>query len=272
MSCCGRSLHDICRRTKVPAYIDFAEAELGEQVAIYLRRERWLTADLGPGSVPPAAQPRNSAQVVCRSGPVWPAQVAPPVGFEPTLPAPEADALSPELWGLRRGKEYQCTSPSRTRQRIGPRLSLFAMSGAAEGHVQCCARLSCEQMPPRAGWTRGTTVDHDQVTAVPGALYSSWRRTRHPQPRSRGPTSVLTMPETLRSSMTMTSALRTRRCWRGQEVTRALRLAVGASDLGDGLGSVLAALQAAGHAPLVAGQVADSRSKWRGLAIRCPSR
>ena len=28
--------------------------------------------------------------------------VAPPVGFEPTLPAPEADALSPELWGLRR--------------------------------------------------------------------------------------------------------------------------------------------------------------------------
>src|SRR5436189_6421128 len=25
---------------------------------------------------------------------------APPVGFEPTLPAPEADALSPELWGL----------------------------------------------------------------------------------------------------------------------------------------------------------------------------
>ena len=27
-------------------------------------------------------------------------EVAPPVGFEPTLPAPEADALSPELWGL----------------------------------------------------------------------------------------------------------------------------------------------------------------------------
>jgi hypothetical protein len=27
--------------------------------------------------------------------------MAPPVGFEPTLPAPEADALSPELWGLR---------------------------------------------------------------------------------------------------------------------------------------------------------------------------
>ncbi len=37
------------------AYVEFAEAELGEQVAIYLRPERWLTADLGPGSVPPSA-------------------------------------------------------------------------------------------------------------------------------------------------------------------------------------------------------------------------
>ena len=35
------------------AYIEFAKAELGEQVAIYLRPERWLTADLGPGFVPP---------------------------------------------------------------------------------------------------------------------------------------------------------------------------------------------------------------------------
>jgi hypothetical protein len=34
---------------KVPAYIEFAEAELGEQIAIYLRPQRWLTADLGPG-------------------------------------------------------------------------------------------------------------------------------------------------------------------------------------------------------------------------------
>ncbi|HTT50687.1 MAG TPA: pyridoxamine 5'-phosphate oxidase family protein [Streptosporangiaceae bacterium] len=34
---------------KVPAYIQFAHAELGEQVAIYLRPQRWLTADLGPG-------------------------------------------------------------------------------------------------------------------------------------------------------------------------------------------------------------------------------
>jgi hypothetical protein len=39
---------------KVPAYIEFANAELGEHVAIYLRPERWLTADLGPGAIPPA--------------------------------------------------------------------------------------------------------------------------------------------------------------------------------------------------------------------------
>lgn len=34
---------------KVPAYIKFVQTELGEQVAIYLRPQRWLTADLGPG-------------------------------------------------------------------------------------------------------------------------------------------------------------------------------------------------------------------------------
>ena len=38
---------------EVPAYIEFANTELGEQVAIYLRPERWLTADLGPGAIPP---------------------------------------------------------------------------------------------------------------------------------------------------------------------------------------------------------------------------
>lgn len=32
---------------KVPAYLAFANAELGEQVAIYLRPERWLSSDLG---------------------------------------------------------------------------------------------------------------------------------------------------------------------------------------------------------------------------------
>ena len=39
----------------VPAYIEFAKTELGEQVAIYMRPERWLTADLGPGAVPPGS-------------------------------------------------------------------------------------------------------------------------------------------------------------------------------------------------------------------------
>jgi hypothetical protein len=33
---------------RVPAYLEFAHAELGEQVAVYLRPERWLTADMGP--------------------------------------------------------------------------------------------------------------------------------------------------------------------------------------------------------------------------------
>lgn len=40
---------------KVQAYLDFANAELGEQVAIYMRPERWLSADLGPGALPPQA-------------------------------------------------------------------------------------------------------------------------------------------------------------------------------------------------------------------------
>ena len=34
---------------KVAACLEFARSELGEQAAIYLRPERWLTADLGPG-------------------------------------------------------------------------------------------------------------------------------------------------------------------------------------------------------------------------------
>ena len=34
---------------KVPAYLKFAREELGEQVVIYMRPERWLSADLGPG-------------------------------------------------------------------------------------------------------------------------------------------------------------------------------------------------------------------------------
>jgi hypothetical protein len=34
---------------RVPAYLKFAKEELREQVVIYLRPQRWLTADLGPG-------------------------------------------------------------------------------------------------------------------------------------------------------------------------------------------------------------------------------
>jgi hypothetical protein len=40
---------------QVPAYLKFATTELGEQVAIYLRPQRWLTADLGPGAIPPGS-------------------------------------------------------------------------------------------------------------------------------------------------------------------------------------------------------------------------
>jgi hypothetical protein len=54
-------LHEIAARylpaDKVADYVDLAEAEFGEQVAIYLRPERWLTGDLGPGDVPPTALP-----------------------------------------------------------------------------------------------------------------------------------------------------------------------------------------------------------------------
>jgi hypothetical protein len=34
---------------KVQSYVEFAKAEFDEQVAIYLRPERWLPADLGAG-------------------------------------------------------------------------------------------------------------------------------------------------------------------------------------------------------------------------------
>jgi hypothetical protein len=33
---------------KAQAYFEYAKADFGEQVAIYLRPERWLTSDLGP--------------------------------------------------------------------------------------------------------------------------------------------------------------------------------------------------------------------------------
>ncbi len=38
---------------KVTAYIEFARADFGQQVAIYLRPQRWLSADLGPADGPP---------------------------------------------------------------------------------------------------------------------------------------------------------------------------------------------------------------------------
>jgi hypothetical protein len=47
----GAHLREITERyvppEKVSAYLEFAEADFGEQVAIYLRPQRWLTADLG---------------------------------------------------------------------------------------------------------------------------------------------------------------------------------------------------------------------------------
>jgi hypothetical protein len=38
---------------KVAGYLELAEAEFGAQVAIYLRPQRWLTGDMGPGDIPP---------------------------------------------------------------------------------------------------------------------------------------------------------------------------------------------------------------------------
>jgi hypothetical protein len=51
----------------VPAYIEFANRELGEQVAIYLRPQRWLTADLGPGSTPPTPPASRSEEISAMS-------------------------------------------------------------------------------------------------------------------------------------------------------------------------------------------------------------
>jgi hypothetical protein len=46
-------LREIAERYLPPeqaqAYIDLAKAEFGEQIAIYMRPRRWLSADLGPG-------------------------------------------------------------------------------------------------------------------------------------------------------------------------------------------------------------------------------
>jgi hypothetical protein len=42
-------------KEKVQGHLDLA-ATFGEQVVIYLRPQRWLTGDLGPGDLPPGAQ------------------------------------------------------------------------------------------------------------------------------------------------------------------------------------------------------------------------
>jgi hypothetical protein len=46
------SVREIAARYLPPdqarAYFELAQAEFGEQVAIYLRPEHWLTSDLGP--------------------------------------------------------------------------------------------------------------------------------------------------------------------------------------------------------------------------------
>ena len=55
------ALSGACRRTRFRPYIEFVR-ELGEQVAIYLRPERWLTADLGPGDIPPGVSAMASGQ------------------------------------------------------------------------------------------------------------------------------------------------------------------------------------------------------------------
>lgn len=55
--CTDDLLRDMTERylppERVPAYLEFARTELGEQVAIYLRPQRWLTGDMGPGALPP---------------------------------------------------------------------------------------------------------------------------------------------------------------------------------------------------------------------------
>jgi hypothetical protein len=70
------------------------------------------------------------------------AEVAPPVGFEPTLTAPEAVALSPELWGLCDTKGYQSQRPH------GPVAGPFRHR--PRGHVAlACAITARETLPSR---------------------------------------------------------------------------------------------------------------------------
>jgi hypothetical protein len=51
--CTDQILREMTERYLPPgqaeAYIEMAETEFGEQVAIYIRPQRWLSSDLGPG-------------------------------------------------------------------------------------------------------------------------------------------------------------------------------------------------------------------------------
>ena len=127
-----------------------------------------------------------------------------------------------------------------------------------------------EQVPARRagladdGYQRSITISSRPYR---WHLYSSWRRNSpHPQSEiARARNRLRTMPETFRSSITMTSAERTRpvlaRCRKSCRASRTLRWARATFDLG--LGPVRGSFLAAGQAPLVAGQVP-------GLALQVP--
>src|SRR5580693_3401623 len=66
----------------------------------------------------------------------WP-WFAPPAGFEPAHTAPEADALSPELWGLRDvGKATSRRAFADTQPRHAPRHAPWHAPWHAPGHPQ----------------------------------------------------------------------------------------------------------------------------------------
>src|ERR1700722_18143399 len=73
---------------------------------------------------------------------------APPAGFEPAHTAPEADALSPELWGLRdAGKATSRRAHPDTQPRNRPR---------RQPRTKAPARTGRKQVPRAATLTRGT--------------------------------------------------------------------------------------------------------------------
>ena len=130
---------------------------------------------------------------------------------------------------------------------------------------QAQARRAGGHTPSRS-WTRDPAVDDDQATTIPLALVRKLAAELAPcSPRWHGrdagcgPCSAIG-----RSSITITSFSRTTGCWPGAgSPARVVDLAVGAGDLGGGLGPVSRSVLAAGHPPLVAGQPA-------GLALQVP--